>query len=210
MDTTLEKLKKYFPALPPNAIAKIYHARCERLRLLMNHGISEDIRWLIESKVRLSGESFNSFISYMPGTSKSTFAKKRRVKRLKVCHWCARWTCNAQCRSLGMVSVNHEDRIQFIKDGLSKGPLDNLLLTLETHPSGDVYRAIHDLWPYFHNEHARYSLGNLTKKDNVCQFLRKLDGKLILDPWRSFKPFLDVKPKEDVSHNHNYNLSLSL
>jgi hypothetical protein len=86
MDTTLEKLKKYFPVLPPNAIAKIYHARCERLRLLMNHGISEDIRWLIESKVRLSGESFNSFISYMPGTSKSTFAKKRRVKRLKVCH----------------------------------------------------------------------------------------------------------------------------
>ena len=81
-----------------------------------------------------------------------------------------------------MVSVNHEDRIQFIKDGLSKGPLDNLLLTLETHPSGDVYRAIHDLWPHFHKEHARHSLGNLTKKDHVCQFFRKLDGKLIPDP----------------------------
>jgi hypothetical protein len=26
MDTTLEKLKKYFPALPPNTIAKIYRA----------------------------------------------------------------------------------------------------------------------------------------------------------------------------------------
>ena len=81
-----------------------------------------------------------------------------------------------------MVSVNHEDRIQFIKDGLSKGPLDNLLLTLETHPSGDVYRAIHDLWPHFHKEHARYSLGNLTKKDLVCQFFKKLDEKLIPDP----------------------------
>ncbi|XP_052302763.1 probable cytokinin riboside 5'-monophosphate phosphoribohydrolase LOGL10 [Populus trichocarpa] len=55
MDTTLEKLKKYFPALPQNAITKIYRARCERLRLLMNHGIPEDIRWLIEAKVRLSG-----------------------------------------------------------------------------------------------------------------------------------------------------------
>jgi hypothetical protein len=65
MDTTLEKLKKYFPALPPNAIAKIYRARCERLRLLMNHGIPEDIRWLIEAKVRLLSESFNSFISYI-------------------------------------------------------------------------------------------------------------------------------------------------
>jgi len=53
MDTTLEKLKKYFPALPPNAIAKIYHARCAILRLLMNHGIPEDICWLIEAKVRL-------------------------------------------------------------------------------------------------------------------------------------------------------------
>jgi hypothetical protein len=53
MDTTLEKLKKYFPALPQNAITKIYHARCARLRLLMNHGIPEDIRWLIEANVQL-------------------------------------------------------------------------------------------------------------------------------------------------------------
>jgi hypothetical protein len=118
----------------------------------------------------------------MPGTGKSTFAKKRRAKRLKVYHRCARWTCNAKCRSLGMVSVNREDKIQFIKDGLSKESLDNLLLTLETHPSGDVHRAIHDLWPQFHKEHARHSLGNLTKKDPVCQFLRKLDGKHIPDP----------------------------
>jgi len=51
MDTTLEKLKNYFPALPQNAITKIYRARCARLRLLMNHGIPEDIRWLIEAKV---------------------------------------------------------------------------------------------------------------------------------------------------------------
>jgi hypothetical protein len=95
MDTTFKKLKKYFPVLPPNVIAKIYLARCARLRLLINHGIPEDIRWLIEAKVRLSSESSNSFISYMPGTGKSTFAKKRRAKRLKVCHRCARWTCNA-------------------------------------------------------------------------------------------------------------------
>jgi hypothetical protein len=118
----------------------------------------------------------------MPGTGKSTFAKKCRTKRLKVCHRYARWTCNAQCRSLGMISINHEDKIQFIKDDLSKESLDNLLLTLETHPSGDVHRAIHDLWPQFHKEHARHSLWNLTKKDHVCQFLRQLDGKPIPDP----------------------------
>jgi len=72
------------------------------------------------------------------------------------------------------------------------------------HASGDVHRAIHDLWPQFHKEHARHSLGNLTKKDPVCHFLRKLDGKPITDPYRAFKLFLDVKPREDVSHNHNY------
>jgi hypothetical protein len=104
----------------------------------------------------------------MPGTSKSTFAKKHRAKRLKVCHRCARWTCNATCHSLEMVYVNREDKKQFIKNGLSKRSLDNLLLTLETHLSGDVHRAIHDLWPQFYKEHARHSLGNLTKKNHVC------------------------------------------
>ncbi|XP_061949593.1 uncharacterized protein LOC133673016, partial [Populus nigra] len=137
---------------------------------------------LERTKVRLSGKSSNSFISHMPGTGKSTFAKKRRAKRLKVCHKCARWTCNATCHSLGMVSINREDKIQFIKDGLSKESLDDLLLTLETHPNGDVHRAIHDLWPQFHKEHDRLILGNLTIKDPVCQFLRKLDGKPIPDP----------------------------
>jgi hypothetical protein len=88
----------------------------------------------------------------MSGIGKSTFTKKRHAKWLKVYHRCARWTCNAQCRSLGMVFINHEDKIQFIKDGLSKGSLDNLLLTFKTHPSGDVHRAIHDLWPHFHKK----------------------------------------------------------
>jgi len=69
-----------------------------------------------------------------------------------------------------MISINREDKIQFIKDDLSKGSLDNLLLTLETHPSGDVHSAIHDLWPHFHKEHDRLSLGNLTKKTMFASF----------------------------------------
>jgi len=63
-----------------------------------------------------------------------------------------------------------------------KESLDNLLLTFETYSSGDVHRAIHDLWPQFHKEHDRLSLGNLTIKDPVCQFFKKLDRKPILDP----------------------------
>ncbi|KAK2662598.1 hypothetical protein Ddye_001172, partial [Dipteronia dyeriana] len=57
--------------------------------------------------------------------------------------------------------------------------------------------AIDRLWPQFQKEHAQYSPGNLTLKDPVCQFIRKLDGKHIPDPLRSLKPFLDVKPEED-------------
>ena len=59
---------------------------------------------------------------------------------------------------------------------------------------------------YIHNfrKNNNNTIGNLTKKDPVCQFIRKLDGKPIPDPQRAFKPLLDVKPEEDVSHNHNY------
>jgi hypothetical protein len=76
-------------------------------------------------------------------------------------------TCE-KCQKFGFISKHKES-------------LDNLLLTLETHHSGDVHRAIHDLWPHFLKEHDRLSPGNLTKKNHVCQFLRKLNGKLIPD-----------------------------
>jgi len=52
--------------------------------------------------------------------------------------------------------------------------LDNLLLTLKSHHSGDVHRAIHDLWSYFHKEHAHHSLGNLTKKRPCFSVFKKI------------------------------------
>lgn len=183
MEETLTKLRKHFPSLPQNALMKIYKARIERMRLLMLKNIPHDIRWVIEARVRLAGELSDSFISYMPGLGKSTYAKKRRAKQLGgVCYKCARWTCNTRCRSLGMVSENREDKIQFIRDGLSKESLDDISLTLETHPSGHVHRAIRNLHTHFQKETQQYSLGNLTLKDPVCQFVRKLDGKHIPDP----------------------------
>jgi hypothetical protein len=54
-----------------------------------------------------------------------------------------------------------------------KESLDNLLLIFDTHPSGDVHLAIHDLCPHFHKEHDQLSFENLTKKDQ---------GKPIPDP----------------------------
>ncbi|KAK9214810.1 hypothetical protein WN944_006809 [Citrus x changshan-huyou] len=142
----------------------------------------------------------------MPGFGKSIFAKKRRAKRLgSECSHCVRLACkNPCCKALGMVSVNREDKIKFVKDGMSKESLDDMLRSLETHPSGYVQREIQNLWKLFQKESAHFSLENLTLKDSVCQFIRKLDGKSILDPYRAFKSLLDVKPEEDVSHNHNY------
>ena len=67
-----------------------------------------------------------------------------------------------------MTSDNREDKIQFIRDDLNKESLDNMLLSLETDPSGYVQRAILQLWSLFQEECARYSLGNLTINDHVC------------------------------------------
>ncbi|XP_052172242.1 uncharacterized protein LOC127788168 [Diospyros lotus] len=124
---------KYYPSLPQNDLKKIYATRCERLRMLMYKNIPEDIRWLIEAKVRI-------------------------------------W---------GFTSINRDDKICFIKDGLSKESLDDIRLTLETHPCGIVQREILALWTQFRSDHQRYSLGNLTIIDPVCQSIRKLDGKPI-------------------------------
>jgi hypothetical protein len=59
------------------------------------------------------------------------------------------------CQKSGFIS-NHKES------------LDNLLLTFEKYPGGDVHCAIHNLRPHFHKEHARHSLGNLTIKDLIC------------------------------------------
>ena len=160
----------------------IYRCRLERMRLLNHMGVPENVRWIIEAKVRLLGELSDLSVKHMPGMGRSSYAKKRRADRMKVCKNCGRWTCSKQrCRSKGMVSVNREDKIKFIKDGLSKEPLDNILQALETHPSGEVHIVLLDLFKLFTAEKERYSLGNLTLNDPVCQFIRKLDGKQILD-----------------------------
>ena len=147
----------------------------------MRMGVPDDIRLIIEAKVRTGGEFVNPFVKHMAGTGKSSYSKKRRAKRMGVCFKCARWTCNTRCRNPGMVSRNREDKIQFIKDGLSKESLDDFLETLETHPCGLVQRHLLDLMKLFEDDRKRYSLGNLTVKDPVCQFIRKLDGKQIPD-----------------------------
>ncbi|KAL6518079.1 hypothetical protein OROMI_033780 [Orobanche minor] len=168
----LSNLRKYYPSLPVNIIKRIYRARLERLRMLMINGIPEDIRWLIEAQVRLSGEFLNSF-KYMPSTGRSTFAKKRRAKKLGVCYKCARWTCDTRCKSLGFVSKNREDKIAFIKDGLSKESMDHdIQQILDTHPSGYVHRELLALRSQFKDERERYSHDKLVSKDPIYILIR--------------------------------------
>ena len=80
-----------------------------------------------------------------------------------------------------MISVNWEDKIHFIKDRLSKESLDYIIQAFEMHCVGDVHCVLLDLVKLFHKEKEHYSLGNLTLKNPVCQFIRKLDEKQILD-----------------------------
>ena len=76
-----------------------------------------------------------------------------------------------------MILVNQEDKIHFIKDRLSKKSLDDIIQALEMHPSGNVHRVLLNLVKLFNKEKKHYGLRNLTLKDLVCQFIRKLDGK---------------------------------
>ena len=135
----LANLHNQFPSLPQNALLTIYKARFERIRLLMRNNIPTDICWLIESKVRLAGELPPKFIAYMPGCGKGHYARKRRARRIcAACHKCARMRCYKNPCSLGMKYDNREDKIQFIRDDLNKESLDDILWSLETHPSGYV------------------------------------------------------------------------
>ena len=135
--------------------------------------LSEDVRWIIEANVRLTSEIHESFVRSMSGMERNSYSKKRRAKRIWVCHKCVRWTCDKCCRSKWMISVNREDKIRCIKDGLTKESLDNIIQALETHLSGDVHRMLLDLVKLFNKEKERCSLGNMTLKDHVCQFIRK-------------------------------------
>ena len=80
MDATLSKLHDRFPSFPVNILIKIYERRLERLKVLTRLGMPREILWLIEAKVRSTGELQDSFISILPGLGKSSYAKKRRAK----------------------------------------------------------------------------------------------------------------------------------
>ena len=67
-----------------------------------------------------------------------------------------------------MISANWKDKIHFIKDGLSREFLNDIIQAFEMHPSGDVYHILLDLMKLFNKEKECYNLENLMLKDYVC------------------------------------------
>ena len=76
-----------------------------------------------------------------------------------------------------MLSVNWGDKIHLMKDVLSKEYLDDIIQALEMYPNGDIHRILLNLVKLFNKEKEHYNLRNLTLKNPIYQFIRKLDGK---------------------------------
>ena len=74
------------------------------MKLLMIHGIPNDIRWVIEARVRLANEYSDSCNFYLPGFGRSTYAKKHRAKQMGVCYKCA-FVTNVHARITILVVV---------------------------------------------------------------------------------------------------------
>ena len=89
MEASLATLKNQFPTLPQDVVKKIYKCKLERMKTLTCLGLPEHLRWIIEVKVSLAGEFNDSFIKHLPGLERSSYSKKMRAKRMRVCHKCA-------------------------------------------------------------------------------------------------------------------------
>ena len=79
-----------------------------------------------------------------------------------------------------MVSVNREDKIKFVKNDMSKELLDdNLRLR---HIRVDMCNVRLIIYGSCSKKKSARFNKNLTLKDHVCHFIRKLDGKPIINP----------------------------
>ena len=135
MDPKYEHLKKYFPSLSQREIRKKYKTRVTRLWVLSCFKLPTDIKMYIEGLARSSDVNNVG----LPGMGTSLCARKRRARRMESkCHKCSRQTCSGKCPSPGFVSRNREDKIQFCKNGLKNKNLEDLRVSLESHPSGYV------------------------------------------------------------------------
>ena len=106
MKESLTKFRIRFPTLPQDVLKKIYSYRLKRMKTFKSLELPKDVSWIIKAKVHLVGKFNRSFVKYMLGIGRSSYSKKRRVKRMRAYHKCTRWICDKHGRSKGMVLVN--------------------------------------------------------------------------------------------------------
>jgi len=90
MENALENVKRTYPNMPQDILKLIYKYCLERSRVFIKSGLPRDLQEVIEAMVRLAGELLSSFVKHLPSMGRSSYAKKRRAKRMQVCHKCAR------------------------------------------------------------------------------------------------------------------------
>ena len=64
-------------------LKKIYSCQHERTKTFKHLGLPEDICWIIEAKICLSGEFNKSFVKHMSRMGRNSYFKKRRAKKNK-------------------------------------------------------------------------------------------------------------------------------
>lgn len=164
MDNFVSKLHKRISYLPRNMIVKLYKVRCKWLRMLMHKGMPTDIWVIIEGKVRF--EEYLCFCIYL-----AQAVVMQESEEQSVLEWLATSVLDrpvmVNVDLLGLTSLNREDKIIFIKDGLCKENFRDIRICRETYPSGAM----------------QYEWNRLSLMTNgpIWQFIRKLDGKLFLN-----------------------------
>jgi len=86
MDNAFENLKKTCSNMPRNVLKLIYWYHLERSRFFIKFGLLRDMQEIIEAKMHLVGELPSSFVKHLLGMGKSSYSKKRKAKRMWVCH----------------------------------------------------------------------------------------------------------------------------
>jgi len=127
----------------------IYKYHLERSRVLTKYGLPGDMQEIIEVRLCLADELPSLFVKHLLGMGKSSYSKKHKTKKMKVCHKYTKWNCDARCKNPRFISINREDKFWCIKDRLSKESLDDVRQSLKARPSRDVHSVLLDLFQLF-------------------------------------------------------------
>jgi hypothetical protein len=116
------------------------------LLLRAMHGILPlDIRMLIMDKALLVRDSDVQAMGSRPLEGRSSFARKRRAKRMHCCHLCAKVHVDGPCGRSWSSTNAQDDRLKWIRHGKCKTGVTPFeasfgALTVRKHVKGEIRR----------------------------------------------------------------------